>query len=372
MSDLEVQNLSKKFGTNTVVDNVSFQVREGEFFVLLGPSGGGKSTILRIISGLETPDAGRIVLGDQDITNLTPRQRNLGMVFQDYGLYPSMNVFSNISYGLEARGMARQEIDKRVRHAAELLELTPHLQRSINMLSGGEQQRVALARILAKDAELFLFDEPLSNLDPKLRFQARRDIIKVHREKRKPSIYVTHDQSEAFAAADRIAVIAKGHLQQIGTPDEMLNQPTNVFMAQFIGTPPMNVLPGQPFYKDNGYIIHFDSIDIPLPAKWNRVLQSYPQQTVLLGIPPNAIIPQWEWNNLDEKPYELTAEVLDIEELIGEMIMTLKLGDDIIVKALVTEPEQELPQVGTRLKIGINSEALRLFDPQTEQLIKAE
>lgn len=372
MSDLIVKGLVKRFGDNTVVDNISFEVNNGEFFVLLGPSGGGKSTTLRIISGLEQADQGSIILNGRDITTMTPRQRNLGMVFQDYGLYPTMTVFGNIAYGLETRNVAKSEIDKRVRDSAEKLGLTPHLDRSINVLSGGEQQRVALARILAKDADLFLFDEPLSNLDPKLRFQARRDILTVHRTKKRPTIYVTHDQSEAFAIADRIAVIAKGHLQQVGTSDELINEPANVFMARFIGSPPMNILPAQIAREGNSYIAQFDGISLPLPTKWNAALEGYRQPQILLGIPPTAVIPAWLFSTLEQQPYLLNAEVLDVEPMIGEIILALKLGADHTIQSLSAEPEHEAPQPGARLQIGINSEAISLFDATTEVAIKAE
>ncbi len=270
MSDLEVQGLVKRFGKNLVVNRVSFHVNDGEFFVLLGPSGGGKTTILRMICGLELPDDGRIVLNGQDVTKLNPRQRNLGMVFQDYGLYPSMDVYGNIAYGLEARHVPKAKIQKLVPQAAAKLGLTPLLHNNINDLSGGEQQRVALARILVKDADAFLYDEPLSNLDPKLRYQARRDIISVHRTKQKPSIYVTHDQTEAFALADRIAVIAKGHLQQVGTSDELIETPANMFIARFVGSPPMNLLTGNLVRKDLDYVVQVGENEFSLPRKWVR------------------------------------------------------------------------------------------------------
>jgi len=372
MSELEVQGLVKRYGTNLVVDNVSFHVDEGEFFVLLGPSGGGKTTILRIISGLEPADAGRIILGGQDITRMTPRQRNLGMVFQDYGLYPSMNVFGNVAYGLEARNMPRPEIEKRVKAAADMLHLTPLLQRNINDLSGGEQQRVALARILAKDADLFLFDEPLSNLDPKLRYQARRDIVTVHRTKKRPSIYVTHDQTEAFAIADRIAVMAGGHLQQVGIPDELIQSPANLFMARFIGTPPMNILPGQLIHKDLAYVVNIDGREIPLPPKWNRTLEQHKQSHIALGIPPSAILPQWFLNSTENEPYVMSAEILDVEPLIGEIIVTLKLSDNATFRALFQEGDEAFPEVGDNIKIGIDTQTLNLFDPESELAIKAE
>src|SRR5438876_552833 len=286
MSELEVQGLVKRFGKNLVVDRVSFHVNDGEFFVLLGPSGGGKTTILRMICGLEIPDDGSILLNGQDVTKLNPRQRNLGMVFQDYGLYPSMDVYGNIAYGLEARHVPKVEIQKLVPQAAAKLGLTPHLRHSINELSGGEQQRVALARIMVKDADAFLYDEPLSNLDPKLRYQARRDIITVHRTKQKPSVYVTHDQTEAFAIADRIAVIAHGHLQQVGTSEELIEAPANLFMACFVGTPPMNLLTGELIRKDLEYIVQVGENAFALPRKWTHVMEHYNETAIVLGIRP--------------------------------------------------------------------------------------
>jgi multiple sugar transport system ATP-binding protein len=260
-----VQGLVKRFGATLVVDQVSFHVEDGEFFVLLGPSGGGKTTILRMICGLEQPDQGQVFIGERDVTRLSPRQRNVGMVFQDYGLYPTMDVYGNIAYSLENQHLPKPEIQKRVLAAAEKLGLTPLLRRGITDLSGGEQQRVALARILARDAFVFLYDEPLANLDPKLRHQARRDIMAVHRTRKVPSIYVTHDQSEAFAIADRIAVIARGRLQQVGTPDELLETPANLFMASFLGSPPMNLLPGTVSLNDSKFVVQVKSKTFPRP-----------------------------------------------------------------------------------------------------------
>ncbi|MFC7619348.1 ABC transporter ATP-binding protein [Microlunatus sp. GCM10028923] len=244
MTELEVRGVSKRLGDHPAVDDVSFTVAAGEFFVLLGTSGSGKSTLLRLICGLETPDRGVIMVGGREIQALPPRQRNLGMVFQEYGLYPSMDVRGNIAYGLEARGgLDKAEIRSRVERAAGRLGLTDLLGQAPQDLSGGEQQRVALARAMVKDADAFLYDEPMSNLDPKLRHQARRDVLAVHREQGRPSVYVTHDQSEAFAMADRVAIMSHGVLQQVASPDELLAAPSNAFVARFVGSPPMNLLP---------------------------------------------------------------------------------------------------------------------------------
>jgi multiple sugar transport system ATP-binding protein len=289
MSKLEIQDLVKRFGQHLVVDHVSFSVDEGEFFVLLGPSGGGKTTLLRMICGLEKPDEGRIFLGQQDVSEWSPRQRNLGMVFQDYGLYPTMDVAGNIAYGLENRHLPRPEIQQRVQEAAAKLKLTPLLQRTVTELSGGEQQRVALARILARDADAFLYDEPLANLDPKLRYQARRDILTVHQLRKKPSLYVTHDQNEAFAIGDRIGLVAQGRLQQVGSPETFLDTPANLFVARFIGSPPMNLLPGRLHAEDEQLTVQIGSGSLPLPAIWHASLAQRSSAELIVGLRPQAL-----------------------------------------------------------------------------------
>lgn len=371
MSDLEVQGLVKRFGNNVVVDHVNFKVRDGEFFVLLGPSGGGKTTVLRMVCGLEQPDEGRILLNNNDITRLQPRQRNLGMVFQDYGLYPTMDVFGNIAYGLETRHVARAEIEKRVKLASEMLGLDKMLKRPIQDLSGGEQQRVALCRAIVKDAEAYLFDEPLSNLDPKLRYQARRDIVTVHRAKQKPSVYVTHDQSEAFSMADRIAVVAKGKIQQIGTPDDLLHTPSNLFMARFVGSPPMNTLPAHVQQENGSYRLRTEAIDVLLPEKWNQAIEQQTSSDVMVGIRPSAIVPEWAFEHLDDEPeHTFKAEITDIEPLVGEIIVTLQLADATTLTAVFEETNDDLFDVGQTITATVDSQQLCLFDPATEQALK--
>jgi ABC-type sugar transport system ATPase subunit len=282
MSELELHGVSKRLGDHLAVDDVSFRVAPGEFLVLLGSSGSGKSTTLRMICGLEHPDIGTITLGGREISALKPRDRNLGMVFQEYGLYPAMDVRGNIAYGLEARKAAsKDEIHRRVTAAAGKLGLTELLDRSTQELSGGEQQRVALARAMVKDADAYLFDEPLSNLDPKLRHRARRDILAVHRDKGRACVYVTHDQGEAFAMADRVAVMAHGRLQQVGTPAELLSAPANAFVARFVGDPPMNVVSAQV----DGGSVRARGITLPLPhgttaAAGSRVLAAFRPEAV--------------------------------------------------------------------------------------------
>lgn len=367
MSEVEVKGLVKRYGRNLVVDNVSFQVKDGEFFVLLGPSGGGKTTILRLISGLEPPNRGTILIDQQDITRQPANLRNVGAVFQELGLYPHMNVYDNVAYGLELRKIGQEEIQRRVLTAAETLALMPFLKRSIGDLSGGEKQRVALARALVKDAEIYLFDEPLSNLDPQLRFQIRQEMLMVHRIKQKPTIYVTHDQAEAFAIAHRIAIIVKGQIQQLGTPEALYQKPANLFIAQFVGTPRMNILDVQIVRSDTRYSVLGDGIYFTLPTRWTHVLESRKLARVKLGIRPNAIIPEWDISALDRSSYFLTyAQITYFRARIGDTVARLKLGTTTEVQATFETRKDVLLEVGQVINIGIHREQIYLFDAQTE------
>ncbi|MDI7276406.1 MAG: ABC transporter ATP-binding protein [Anaerolineae bacterium] len=372
MGNLEIVGLSKRLGGNVILDRISFSVAEGEFFVLLGPSGGGKSTLLRLICGLEQPDAGRILLGGREISGLRPRERNVGMVFQDYGLYPHMNVFQNIAYGLEARHVPRREIERRTLDAAEKLGLTLLLQRLVVDLSGGEQQRVALARALARDADVYLFDEPLSNLDPKLRARARGDILLVHREKHKPSLYVTHDQTEALAIGDRIGIIAHGRMQQIGRADELIGEPANLFVAGFVGTPPMNLLGGTVVRHGEGYAVSLAGLTVSLPARWHHALSGYARESVVLGIRPAAILPA-DSPGAEAVPADsvIAARVVEVEPLIGETVVTLELGRGLRLFALFPEATGSLAP-GDTLRLAIDADELRLFDPESEEALNPQ
>jgi ABC-type sugar transport system ATPase subunit len=374
MGSLELQHLTKRFGKQIVLDALDLAVAEGEFVVLLGPSGSGKSTILKLICGIETADAGRILLAGRDITSLPPRNRNLGMVFQDYGLYPHMNVFENIAYGLEARGLPRDEINKRVKEGAERLGLTPLLERVVVDLSGGEQQRVALARALVKEADAYLFDEPLSNLDPKLRAQARRDILMVHRARQKPSLYVTHDQSEALAMGDRIAIIAGGKLQQVGAPDDLLQRPANLFVAGFIGTPAMNLLRGSlKAGKDGLQVDVAPGFAIHLPPRWNLALQKYGKPEVVVGIPPSAFFVAGMAAPAPQETVSVIEGEIDfVEPLVSEVVVGLRLSQNLFVNALFFNVDENLFQGKECITVGINSDLLCLFDPHTEQVISLE
>lgn len=367
MSELELRGVRKRLGDHVAVDGVSFRVDAGEMFVLLGSSGSGKTTLLRLICGLESPDEGEIVLDGRDISGLPARERNLGMVFQEYGLYPAMDVRGNIAYGLEARGKhSKEEIARRVTEAAGKLGLSEMLSRSTQDMSGGEQQRVALARAMVKDASAYLFDEPLSNLDPKLRNRARRDIMTVHREKQQPSVYVTHDQSEAFAMADRIGVMSGGRIQQVGTPDELISSPANVFVARFVGSPPMNLVPGE--IQRDGSVGSFkaaaDGLSITLSDRWAAAAQRYENSRVLVGFRPEALRPTDNGTSFAE------GTVVHAEPGLTEMIVRFATGDGTQVTA-VFEEDLDVDD-GETVRFRIDPADIHLFDADTEHALGHE
>lgn len=280
MGFLELVNVTKKYGRFTAVNKVNLSVNKGEFLVILGPSGSGKSTLLRLIAGLEDPDEGDIVLDGIRINDIDPKDRDIAMVFQSYAVYPHMTVFQNIEFPLKMRRIPVEERRRKVREVADLLGITHLLEKKAWQLSGGEQQRVALARALVRNPKLFLLDEPLSNLDAKLRIKLRFELRRLlHDELKITTIYVTHDQSEAMTMADRIAVINEGRIIQIDTPSDIYNKPANVFIATFIGIPPMNILSGS--IKDDYLYIG----DFKLPLKRQLDLHG----RVLIGIRPQHL-----------------------------------------------------------------------------------
>lgn len=246
MNPIELCSVSKKYGNTTALKNFSLKMNDREFIVLVGPSGCGKSTTLRVIAGLEDVSEGQVLIGNQVVNDLAPRDRDIAMVFQNYALYPHMSVYDNLAFGLRMHKVAKKDIDLRVRECAEILEITDLLNRKPRQLSGGQKQRVALGRAIVRNTRVFLLDEPLSNLDAKLRVQMRAEIIKLHRRLQAAMVYVTHDQVEAMTMGDRIVVMKDGEIQQLGTPDEIYNKPVNLFVAGFIGMPPMNFLVWEP------------------------------------------------------------------------------------------------------------------------------
>ena len=242
MSKIIIKNLEKSYGDNRVINNFNINIKDGEFIVLVGPSGCGKSTLLRMVSGLESIDQGEIFLDSKLINNLIPSKREIAMVFQSYALYPHMNVFENMSFGLKMEKISKSEINQKVNHAATTLQIEDLLERKPKQLSGGQRQRVAIGRAITRNPKVFLFDEPLSNLDAALRSEMRVEISKLHKKLNSNIIYVTHDQIEAMTLADRIVVLNKGNIEQFGTPSEIYSDPNNIFVAEFIGSPKMNII----------------------------------------------------------------------------------------------------------------------------------
>ena len=242
MANIELKNIEKSFGNNKVINNFNIKINDGEFIVLVGPSGCGKSTLLRMISGLESVDRGEIFLDNKIINNLIPSKRGIAMVFQSYALYPHMNVYDNMSFGLKTEKLEKNLIDRKVKDAAKTLQIEDLLHRKPRELSGGQRQRVAIGRAITRNPKLFLFDEPLSNLDAALRSEMRVEISKLHKQLNTNMIYVTHDQIEAMTLADKIVILNNGNVEQVGTPDEIYNNPSNIFVAEFIGMPKMNIL----------------------------------------------------------------------------------------------------------------------------------
>jgi multiple sugar transport system ATP-binding protein len=283
MASIELDNVTKRFGTAMAVDSVSLDIPDRQFIVLLGPSGCGKSTVLRLIAGLEEPDTGQIVIGSRNVTGVPPKERDVAMVFQNYALYPHMSVFDNIAFGIRRRGVRGAELKAAVTQTAASLGIELLLGRRPAQLSGGQRQRVALARAIVRRPVAFLMDEPLSNLDAKLRVQTRRELTRLHDELQTTTVFVTHDQVEAMTLGERVAIIASGRLLQLGRPQDVYDRPENQFVAQFIGSPPMNILPLA--VGPEGVTIKETDVRIP-PAAVPRAL---PADSVV-GVRPEAIV----------------------------------------------------------------------------------
>ncbi len=370
MSVIEVQGLVKRLSKTLVINDVSFKVEDGEFLVLLGPSGSGKTTILRLISGLVMPDAGRVLFNGRDVTQTDPSTRNIGMVFQDFALYPHLNVYDNIAHGLDLQGMGRDEIALRVLAAAERLEIQPLLKRSIGGLSGGEKRRVALAHALVKNADIYLFDEPLVNLDPRLRLEARQEMMMVHHIKQKATIYVTQQQTEAFSIAQRIAVIIQGKLLQIGTREELFSKPVNVAVARFVGSPSINILPVHIQQSDMRYTLYGDGLYFTLPMVWRSIMEKYAHSAILLGFRPDRIVPEWDFHSLNYGTCFFTyAQVIYIEPRAERSVVSLRIGVDTEIVALFNNRRDIKLARGQVINIAIPSECLYLFDVSTELLL---
>ena len=321
MSKIIIKNLEKSFGDNKVINNFNIDIEDGEFIVLVGPSGCGKSTLLRMISGLESIDQGEIFLDSKLINNLIPSKREIAMVFQSYALYPHMNVFENMSFGLKMEKIPKNEINQKVNHAANTLQIEDLLERKPKQLSGGQRQRVAIGRAITRSPKVFLFDEPLSNLDAALRSEMRVEISKLHKKLSTNIIYVTHDQIEAMTLADRIVVLNKGNIEQFGTPNEIYSNPNNIFVAEFIGSPKMNIIK-----INKEQVINSNTLDI----FDNKItFENYKfKDEIYLGIRPEHI-------SLKNK-YEIQVKVkIDLVENLGfeKIIYAKESNNQIVIKS---------------------------------------
>jgi sn-glycerol 3-phosphate transport system ATP-binding protein len=349
MARVELRGISKDFGAVRVLHRVEVDIADGEFIVLLGPSGCGKSTLLRIVAGLEAASAGDVLIDGRRVNDVEPKDRNIAMVFQNYALYPHMSVYDNMAYGLKIRGMARAEIDRRVKAAAAMLEITELLGRKPRQLSGGQRQRVAMGRAIVREPVAFLFDEPLSNLDAKLRVQTRFEIQKLHRRLRTTSLYVTHDQVEAMTLAQRILVMNAGRVEQIGTPAEIYARPATTFVAGFIGSPPMNLM--RATVTEGGRTLAVDGATIALP----RPFAPLSGRSLLFGVRPEHL-------RLGGEAFEMEVEM--IESLGADHLVHGRLGrEPVIVRA----GSDVHPEPGSRVRVGFEPGAVHWFDPQSTQ-----
>ena len=358
MAEVKLEKVNKVYDSGVhAVHNFDIEIKDKEFIVFVGPSGCGKSTTLRMIAGLEEISFGKFYIDGKLMNKAAPKDRDIAMVFQSYALYPHMSVYDNMAFGLKLKRMPKYEIDKRVHEAARILQIEEYLDRKPKALSGGQRQRVALGRAIVRNAKVFLMDEPLSNLDAKLRVQMRSEIIKLHESLGATTIYVTHDQTEAMTMASRIVVMKLGRIQQIGTPIEIYNNPANLFVAGFIGSPAMNFMKVQ-FNAKTGVATCVDGRQIKLPKSVYEGKNIH--GNVILGIRPENIVPV----EANEEGYDITVNVA---ELLGnEYYVHVDFGGaDIIAKF----PATKLISIHDQVRIGFKTEKVHFFDPETEMAL---
>ena len=365
MAAVTIDRLSKQYqdGRELAVKDVSLTVADGEFMVVLGPSGCGKSSVLRMIAGLEPITSGSVFIDGRVMNNVPAKDRDIAMVFQSYALYPHMNVYNNLAFGLRRRGIDRTELDRRVREAAQKLGLIPFLHRKPHALSGGQRQRVALGRAIVRKPKVFLFDEPLSNLDAALRASTRNELIKQQHELATTTIYVTHDQVEAMTMGDRMCIMNKGEVVQVGAPLELYRNPANTFVARFLGNPPMNLLEGRISLQGSIPTLRLGETNIPLPDWPKTSLEALGGQAVIVGVRPEDLS-ETSGDVRVGPPAELDVRVEAIEHLGCETILTLVFGaqsQQLIAKIRGTNNLR----AGDRTGITLDAGTLHLFEPST-------
>ncbi|NNE34183.1 MAG: sn-glycerol-3-phosphate ABC transporter ATP-binding protein UgpC [Rhodothermales bacterium] len=361
MSQVEATNLRKVYENGFVaVHGADFVVNDGEFVVLVGPSGCGKSTTLRMVAGLESITSGELKIGRRRVNDVPPKDRDIAMVFQNYALYPHMSVFDNMAFGLKLRKFARTEIEERVRQAATILGIDPILDRKPGQLSGGQRQRVAVGRAIVRKPQVFLFDEPLSNLDAKLRVQMRTEISKLHRQLGATMLYVTHDQVEAMTMGDRIVVMKDGHIHQIDSPLNLYDRPINRFVAGFIGSPSMNFVPGKVVRQD-GLTFRADAQAFSISL--SESMAGHEGDEVILGVRPEDVYVAGTSPSRTPRTAEIDT-LLEVLEPMGNEVFLYARSLDYQLVARV-EP-QELPEPGASVRLALDIEKLHFFDATTE------
>ncbi len=361
MARVELLDVTKRYGDVTAVHSANATIEDKEFIVLVGPSGCGKSTILRMIAGLEDISSGRILVDNKVVNEVPPKDRDIAMVFQNYALYPHMTVYTNMGFGLKLRKFPKQEIDKRVREAANILGIEHLLDRKPKALSGGQRQRVAVGRAIVRKPKVFLFDEPLSNLDAKLRVQMRTEISKLHSRLESTMIYVTHDQVEAMTMGDRIVVLKDGVVQQIDSPLKLYNGPANKFVAGFIGSPAMNFLEGT-LENDKGLVFKNGHLKLSIVEKHKPKLAKVKQKKIIMGIRPEDL------DDTAKTPgHQVVSGYVDVVEPMGnEIVVYLRFGKTPVVARI---NPNSTPSVNTDYSIAFNMNKAHFFDPETEEAI---
>jgi multiple sugar transport system ATP-binding protein len=366
MASVKFDHVYKRFGEVTAVSDLDIEIEDKEFLVLVGPSGCGKTTALRCLAGLEDITEGKIFIGDQIVNDVAPKDRDIAMVFQSYALYPHMSVYDNMAFGLKLRKYPKDEIKRRVDEAAGILGIEALLDRKPRQLSGGQRQRVALGRAIVREPKVFLLDEPLSNLDAKLRVQTRTEITKLHQKLQTTFIYVTHDQVEAMTMASRIAVMNYGVLQQIDTPQSLYDSPDNLFVAGFIGSPAMNFFDGKIRKDGNDVYVDTDGFSAKAPDNRVAIYAPYDGKPVVFGLRPEDIYdPKYEAPDIIGE--KVTASV-EVTELMGnEIFVFLKSGEQDFVARV--DPRTNF-RMGDKVEITFNMGNMHIFDKETEQAIR--
>ncbi|MBE0683037.1 MAG: sn-glycerol-3-phosphate ABC transporter ATP-binding protein UgpC [Anaerolineales bacterium] len=366
MASVTYKNVVKKFGDLTIIKNLNIVVEDKEFLVLVGPSGCGKTTALRLLAGLEEITDGEIVIDDRVVNDVAPKDRDIAMVFQSYALYPHLSVYDNMAFGLKLRKTPKDEIKRRVNEAAEILGITDLLQRKPRQLSGGQRQRVAVGRAIVREPKVFLFDEPLSNLDAKLRVQMRAEISKLHQRLQTTFIYVTHDQTEAMTMASRIAVITKGNLQQLDTPQNLYDHPNNLFVAGFIGSPAMNFFPAKLVKQGEKILVDSGDFQVTIPDSHSAPYKSMDGRSVIFGIRPENIHDA-DFAPQDIRGEKVTAKV-DVTELMGnETLVYLVSGRNTFVGRV--DPRSKL-RLNDTTQVIFDMDKFHIFDAGTEEAIR--